>query len=425
MAAEDVQGLGFLDKKIQGSSPLSLHEYAKKNNVRFFLISFVDLLGVLRSKLVPSNAIRDMEVAGAGFAGYAAHFDMTAAYPDMFAIPDPASIILLPWKDGVAWVASDLYMHGALVKQAPRQVLKAQVERAQEKGYILKTGVECEFFLLSSASDCSLSDVNDKAVKPCYEQDANGQFEINWEYDDCLITADRHVFFKFMVKSIAEKHGFKATFMPKPFLQRTGNGAHCHASLWDASGTINLFHDNTGDLGLSKLAYEFVGGILANAKALTAFLNPTVNSYKRIDGRTTTSGSSWAPCTISYTGNNRTHMLRIPDAGRFELRLPDGAVNPYLLQAAILACGLQGIDNHMDPGPRCDWNGHMPPEGAKKLQTLPTSLIDALQNLAASKTLKTDLGDDFVESYLKLQMERWKSYTSHLSQWEIDNTLDC
>ncbi|CAM6086901.1 unnamed protein product [Calypogeia fissa] len=433
---------------------VSLREYGTRRAIEYFLVSFVDLLGVVRSKLVPIAAIEQMQTGGAGFAGYAAHFDMTPADPDVFAFPDPSSVVQLPWNKRVAWVASDLYMHGKLVKQAPRQVLKEQISKGLKKGYRMKTGVECEFFLLSG-DGINVSDASDAASKPCYDQgslmrrfdiiselfkymevlgwkpyqadheDGNGQFEMNWEYDDCLKTADRHVFFKFMVKAIAEKHGFRATFMPKPFLNKTGNGAHCHVSMWDDSGERNLFHDQSGELGLSFLGYAFLGGVMANAKALCGILNPTVNSYKRIDGTTTASGSSWAPTSVSYSGNNRTHMLRIPDEGRFELRLPDGAANPYLMQAVILASGLHGIENKLDPGPRSDWNGHLPPPAGQKLQFLPNNLLDALQQLSASEQLREALGVELIESYIKLKMDQWKSYAGHLSQWELDNTLDC
>eukprot|EP00850_Spirogloea_muscicola_P002119 SM000008S22208 [mRNA] locus=s8:439452:443279:+ [translate_table: standard] len=440
------------------ASPPSLAAYAEERGVRYFLVSFMDLFGVQRSKLVPAPAIGGVQRGGAGFAGFATYLDMTPAHPDMFAMPDADAVFQLPWKKEVAWVAADLVMDNKLVDQAPRNVLKAQVAALKDMGLEMKTGVECEFFLLNGANE--VADTKDVAEKPCYDQaalmrqyevvtevceymtelgwkpyqmdheDGNGQFEFNWEYNNSLVTADRHTFFKFMMKSVAEKHGLKATFMPKPFENRTGNGAHCHISLWNNMGT-NVFEDEHGELGLSSLAYNFIGGVLANAKllmppravqALCAFTNPTVNSYKRTSGATTASGSSWAPCTISYTGNNRTHMLRIPDTDRFEFRLADGAVNPYLLQASLL--GLEGIEQKSDPGPRADWNGHVPhPE--MKLQTLPDNLLDALRELSSSEVLKRRLGEQFVESYVKLRMQQWRSYSSQLSKWELDNTLDC
>ncbi|KAG0602769.1 hypothetical protein M758_10G039700 [Ceratodon purpureus] len=248
------------------------------NELGVWQVSYVDLLGVVRSKLVPSAAIGAMQKVGAGFAGYAAHFDMTAADPDMMAVPDAKSVIKLPWTEGVAWVASDVCMNGTPVLQSPRHVLRNQIEKAEKKGLRMKTGVECEFFLLTNGVETEIADVKDVASKPCYDQgalmrhftvisellehmetlgwkpyqadheDGNGQFELNWEYDDCLATADKHTFFKFMAKSVAEKHGFRATFMPKPFVNKTGNGAHCHVSVWNPDGSSNLFHDKDGEL---------------------------------------------------------------------------------------------------------------------------------------------------------------------------------
>ena len=185
-------------------------------------------------------------------------------------------------------------------------------------------------------------------------EDANGQFEINWDFNDALTTADQHSFFKFMVKEIAEKHGLRATFMPKPFSNLTGNGCHVHISVWDKKGLDNHFDDSEGELGLSSDAYHFIGGLIKHGEAMVAITNPTVNSYKRINAPPTLSGATWSPSSITYGGNNRTHMIRIPDAGRIEFRLADGAANPYLLQAVILAAGLDGLDKKLDPGKRLD-----------------------------------------------------------------------
>jgi glutamine synthetase len=255
-------------------------------------------------------------------------------------------------------------------------------------------------------------------------EDASGQFEMNWTYDDALVTADRHVFFKFMVKQFAEQHGVRATFMPKPFMHLTGNGCHAHVSLWDRAGEVNLFADPAGELGLAALAYRFLGGILAAAEPLAALFTPTVNSFKRINAAPTRSGATWSPNTISYGGNNRTHMVRIPEPGRFELRLMDGAANPYLLQAGILAAGLDGIAHRRDPGPRLDINMYEPgavPDGTRRL---PLNLLDALRAFDASEMLRQALGDSFVDSYVKLRMAEWDNYMRHLTEWERERTLD-
>jgi len=429
-------------------------ELAKQHDLKYFLIAFVDLFGGMRAKLVPATAMDSVAKSGAGFAGFAAWFDMTPADPDVLVMPDMDTLTLLPWKPGVAWVTGDLYMGGKPVAQNPRQVLKGLIARAAEQGVELKTGVECEYFLISP-DGTAISDPADQQAKPCYDQqalmrryeivaeicdamislgwkpyqndheDANGQFEMNWEFDTALKTADRHAFFKFMVKSIAEKHGYKATFMPKPFANLTGNGCHVHASLWSTKDGSNVFEDESGELGLSKTAYHFIGGLVHSAEAVCAITNPTVNSYKRINAPRTLSGATWSPNTVTYGGNNRTHMIRIPDAGRFEFRLPDGAVNPYLLPAALLAAGLDGMANSRDPGPRLDIN--MYTEGAKvpKAKQLPLNLLDALRALEASAVLKDQLGEAVVGSYLKLKHSDWNEHCRQLTEWERQMTLDC
>jgi len=233
------------------------------------------------------------------------------------------------------------------------------------------------------------------------------------------------VFFKFMVKSIAELHGLRATFMPKPFADLTGIGCHAHVSLWNKSGKKNLFHDAKGELGLSSLAYDFLGGVIQSAASLTAIFNPTVNSYKRINGTITQSGATWSPNAISYSGNNRTHMVRIPDAGRFELRLMDGAVNPYLLQAGVLAGGLDGIANKRDPGQRLDINMYTDSHKIKNLRKLPANLLDAIRLFDKNGIMRSAFGDEFVDSYVKLKLDEWKRFCRSVTPWELDNTLDC
>jgi glutamine synthetase len=254
-------------------------------------------------------------------------------------------------------------------------------------------------------------------------EDANGQFEMNWDYADALVTADRHAFFKFMVKSIAEKHGLRATFMPKPFASLTGNGCHTHVSLW--KGGKNLFADPKGELGLSKLGYQFIAGLLQSAEAMAAITNPTVNSYKRINAPRTTSGATWSPNSVTYTGNNRTHMIRIPDDGRFEFRLPDGAANPYLLQASIVAAGLDGIRNAREPGKRLDINMYTHGDTVKNAKKLPLNLLDALRSFEKSPVLKHALGTEFIAAYTRLKTDEWNDYTRQLTDWERQTTLDC
>ena len=440
--------------------PKNLSQIAKQKKIKYFLISFVDLFGVLRSKLVPAQAIGAMQKDGAGFAGFATWLDMTPADSDVFGIPDPNSLIQLPWNKEVGWLASDLYMDGKPVKASPRVMLKEQIKKMSQKKLQMKSGVECEYFLISEDGS-SIADKRDIQSKPCYDQsalmrrydlikeicdcmlemgwkpyqndheDANGQFEMNWDYSDALVTADRHVFFKYMVKTLAEKHGLRATFMPKPFSNLTGNGCHAHVSVWN--GKINKFLDNKDKLGLSKLAYNFLGGIMNNTQALSAFFNPTINSYRRINAPPTKSGATWSPSSISYTGNNRTHMIRIPDKGRFELRLMDGSANPYLLQAGIIAAGLEGINKRLNPGKPLHCNMYEDYKKYPKLKKLPNDINQAMNMLKNSKSLSQAFGSDVIKSYIKLKNSEIKNFRTKnkfnkrkpVSQWEKDNTLDC
>ncbi|GHF48045.1 type III glutamate--ammonia ligase [Seohaeicola zhoushanensis] len=430
-----------------------LAEFAKTNGVKYFMISYTDLFGGQRAKLVPAQAIADMQADGAGFAGFATWLDLTPAHPDMLAVPDPSGVIQLPWKKDVAWVPGICVMDGQPLEQAPRNVLARLVKEADAEGLRVKTGIEAEFFLLTPEGD-RISDPYDSAEKPCYDQqavmrrydviaeicdymlelgwgpyqndheDANGQFEMNWGFDDAMVTADRHSFFKFMVKSVAEKHGLRATFMPKPIEGLTGNGCHAHISVWDREGKVNAFADKTKELGLSDQGRTFLGGIMKHAEALAAITNPTVNSYKRINAPRTISGATWAPNTVTWTGNNRTHMVRVPGPGRFELRLPDGAANPYLLQAVIIAAGLSGVRCKADPGKRYDIDMYAEGHLVKDAPKLPLNLLDAIRNFDADAELKAMMGTGFAASYIKMKRQEWMSYVSHFSQWEKDNTLD-
>jgi len=438
----------------------NLFKIAKSKKIKYFLISFVDLFGVLRSKLVPAHAIKDMQKSGAGFAGFAAWLDMTPADADMFAIPDPDSLIQLPWNKEVGWLASDLWMNGKPVEASPRIMLKKQIKELSKQGLKMKSGVECEYFLISQ-DGTSIADLRDTQSKPCYDQsalmrrydlikeicdsmiemgwgpyqndheDANGQFEMNWDYSDCLVTADRHAFFKFMVKTLSEKHGLRATFMPKPFENLTGNGCHAHVSVW--KGKKNIFLDNSDNLGLSKIAYNFLGGVIKNAESLSAFFNPTINSYRRINAPPTKSGATWSPSSISYTGNNRTHMIRIPDPGRFELRLMDGSANPYLLQAGVLAAGLHGLQNKINPGKPLYCNMYTDYKKYPNLPKLPDNLDQSLEKLKNNKKMNNFFGKDVISSYLKLRNSEIKEFKQKenfnkkesITKWERINTLDC
>eukprot|EP00931_Biecheleriopsis_adriatica_P069987 TRINITY_DN43794_c0_g1_i1.p1 TRINITY_DN43794_c0_g1~~TRINITY_DN43794_c0_g1_i1.p1 ORF type:complete len:471 (-),score=101.21 TRINITY_DN43794_c0_g1_i1:27-1418(-) len=443
-----------------------LRQAAQQRGIEFFLVAFVDIKGQLRTKMVPAEAIGQIQKSGAGFAPAATWHDYGPQAADLVAIPDPTTLVQIPFQPELAMVMGDCYIAGKRVDQSPRWILKDQIEKAAKQGYVFKTGVEPEFFVLSAEGEPAVSDPKDVAQKPCYDaqammrryallgditktlnacgfgvyqadhEDAIGQFEINWHYQDCMTTADQLVFFKWVVKTLSERHGYRATFMPKPFANLAGNGCHIHCSLW--SGEKNIFEvDGASCAGplpgmmLSETAWHFLGGVLKKAPALCAITNPTVNSYKRLNGTTTASGASWSPNRVSWSGNNRSHMVRVPDSDRFEVRLADGATNPYLLPAAILAVGLWGIDTKADPSNyffHPDVNMYEIPDGAPELSritSLPRNLLDATRTLQADTDLPALLGREFLQAFAKLQSDDWTAYCGHLTALEIETTLDC
>ncbi len=436
----------------------NLEKIAKQKKIKYFLVTFVDLFGVQRAKLVPTRAIGEMQKTGAGFGGFATHLDLSFSEPDMFALPDPDSLIQLPWQPDIGWLASDLVMNDEFMDQCPRVILKNQINNLDKLNLKMMTGVECEFFILNE-DGTEVADNRDDALKPCYDvaalmrrfdvlseicdsmiklgwkpyqndhEDANGQFEMNWDYTDCLTTADRHVFFKFMVKSIAEKYGLRATFMPKPFSQLTGNGCHAHVSVWDKKKKKNLFHDTCDQLGLSKMGYQFIGGIMKSVDSFAAWLNPCLNSYERLNAKTTNSGSTYSPTAVTYSGNNRTHMIRIPDEGRFEFRAADGAVNPYLLQSGIIAMGLDGIKNKRSPGKRIDINMYTQGQKLKRVKKLPNSLEQAIKKFSNDTIVKKSIGAKVVSKYVKLKKRELKEFSqvgeANKESWMRKNIIDC
>ena len=431
-----------------------LAELAKELKLDFFLVSYTDLLGGTRAKLVPAAKITTAATDGACFAPFASNLGLGPDAHDIAAIPDPNSLIVLPWQPNVGWLASDIYLDGELFPAAPRVILQRVLQQCQQLGYDYKTGVEAEFFLLKQdEAGYQIADSKDTAVRPCYDQlnlmrqfdfistvvgyleqlgwepyqcdheDANGQFEINWTYSDALVTADRHVFFKYMVKTLAEQRGLTATFMPKPFGQLTGNGAHLHISLWNDGA--NAFANTADEMGLAPIAYEFLAGILAHGRGLAALCGPTINSYRRIGATTTTSGSTWSPRYISYGGNNRTHMIRIPEAGRFECRLVDGAANLYLAQAGILAAGIEGMAKNLSAGARLDENMFVRGLEFPDLPLLPTSLLEALQCLEQDSLLMTTLGEQAAKTFLDFKYQEWNTHNSQVTAWERAQYINC
>ena len=440
-----------------------LRRRAEQDNIEFFLAMFVDLHGKPCAKAVPVEAFDLLMDGGAGFAGYAAgDLGQTPADPDISAVPDPASYTPLPWKPGLAVVHCDPYVDGKPWPYAPRVILRRMLdELAETRGWTLKTGTELEYSLLRRTPDGTLefADALDTSHKPCYEikgltrmwdhlsavsknlnqlgwgnyandhEDGTGQFENNWHYADALTTADRTIFFRYMIHMLAHDNGMVATFMPKPFRNVTGNGLHIHQSLWDADGEP-LFADDGGGLGLSALGRHYLAGLIEHGRASSALICPTVNSYKRIGLAASSSGATWAPAYVAHGGNNRTLLMRVPEGGRIEHRGVDGAANPYLAAAALLASGMDGINRGLDPGPATDDNlFELPADEIRRrgIRQLPKTLERAVEEVVEDDVLRAALGKvsggDFIDYFATVKQREFDEYHSVVSDWEITRYL--
>jgi glutamine synthetase len=439
--------------------PVNWKSLVKDKTLEYFLCSFVELTGAPKAKLVPASAIGEVSKEGAGFAGFACGDVGQGPHdPDVCSIPDFSSLTVLPWKKNIAWVPGNLHVNGNPWPFCPRTVLARQIERARKLGYAMNAGVEPEFMLLKKNAGGGYDpwDGLDTLGKPCYDlralhrnldlmttligymqelgwepyandhEDANCQFEINWKYSEAMTTADRHTFFRWMVRTVAEQQGLWATFMPKPFGHLTGNGCHVHISLSKPGTAKNLFLDPSAEMGLSALGRAFMGGVLHHAKALSAIIAPTVNSYKRLIRGAPRSGATWAPVYVTYGAGNRTQMIRIPGPGRIELRAMDGAANPYLALAATLAAGLDGIEKSIDPGPANEGNLYEASEDelrARHIGFLPTTLEKALDAFEEDEVVRGALGSYYADLYVKVKREEWRQYNWTVSQWELDRYL--
>ncbi|HEV3263943.1 MAG TPA: type III glutamate--ammonia ligase [Acidimicrobiales bacterium] len=446
------------------ASPDELVDVLERDGIEFIFAMFVDLHGKPCAKLVPSSAVDQLMTDGAGFAGYAAGaMGQRPSSPDLIAVPDISSYMAAPWQPGLAIIQCDPTVEGELWPYAPRVILRRQLELLDNAGLALKVGAEVEYFLVRREADGSISvaDALDVADAPCYDaraltrmyghltsvsrhmnalgwsnyandhEDANGQFEQNFQYADPFTTADRVIVFRYMVHSLASQAGMLATFMPKPFTNLTGNGLHMHLSLWDRDDR-SLFDDDTDvrGLGMSAVGYQFVAGLLDHAQALTAVTCPTVNSYKRLAAPAPNSGAAWSPVFATYGGNDRTHMLRIPDAGRVENRLIDGSANPYLAVAAQIAAGMDGVDRSLDPGgpSELDLLRLTPEEIAEHgLTAMPPTLLHALDHLEADPVLRTGLGKtsegDYVDYFVATKRAECDAAHAQVTPWEIDRYL--
>lgn len=432
--------------------------YLLAQGVGYVLAQFVDIHGVAKAKSMPVAHLETMLKEGAGFAGFAIWgVGIEPHGPDFMAVGDLKTLSLVPWQPGLARMVCEGHVHGEPWPCDSRVALRQQIARLSARGWTLFTGLEPEFSLLRRGVGGTLEpcDPSDTLAKPCYDykglsrtrvflerlsdamrkvgidvyqidhEDANGQFELNYTYADCLTSADHFIFFKMAASEIAHELGLVCSFMPKPFANRPGNGMHMHLSIGD--GKRNLFQDKDDPRGLelSTLAYHFLGGLLAHAPALTALCAPTVNSYKRLVVGRSLTGATWAPAYISYGDNNRSSMVRIPK-GRLELRLPDGSANPYLATAAVIAAGLDGIERQLDPGaPRnvnlYDWSEAQLKEAGIGL--LPQNLSVALDALEADPVVRGALGP-LAGEFLKLKRMEWLEYMRHVSDWEVKTYLE-
>jgi glutamine synthetase len=449
-------------------TPKSVEEVRKlvdKMGIEFIFAQFVEMYGKPNAKLVPAAHLEDLFSDGAGFAGFAAgEIGQGPNDPDLAAMPDPASFTPVPWQPNLARFACDIYVEGEPWPFCPRIILKRQLERAKSMGYVFKTGQEAEFFLTRKNDDGSISvaDPLDTLDRPCYDmkalsrqfdfistlsnyqsqlgwdnyandhEDANGQFESNFQFADALTTADRVIFFRYMVHMMAQARGLQATFMPKPFANLTGNGLHMHMSLWDPETDTPLFEDENDPrgLGISELGYHFLGGVLKHASAYIAVTASTVNSYKRLIVGAPTSGATWSPAFITYGRNNRTQMIRTPAPGRFEDRTIDGAANPYLAATVILAAGLDGIENKMDPGDPNEENMYEMSAAERTrrgIDVLPSTLLDSTRNLQKDDVLREALGHtphgDYIDYFVDVKQREFKEYHDRVSDWEVNKYL--
>jgi len=439
----------------------ALKSSLEQQGIKYALASFVDIHGMCKAKAVPLSHLGQMMAGSELFTGAALDgVPQAISDEEVATMPDPDSATILPWNPEIVWFASDLYLSGKPFSACCRSILKNVLADAANMGFRFNLGIETEFFILkdSEGQPVPISD-RDILDKPCYDvqtlldnftwvseiveamnqlgwdvfsfdhEDVNGLFETDFTYCDALKMADRLTFFRLMVKEIARKHGYFATFMPKPFANRTGSGAHYNMSLADLKTGENLFYDPEDKRGckLSELGYQFIAGILRHAPAICATIAPTVNSYKRLVPRGSMSGFTWAPVYICYGNNNRSNMLRIPLAGgRVECRAADISSNLYLGAAMILAAGLEGIREGLDPGePHTEnmYDYSLPQLQEMGIQFLPRNLGEAVTAFAADPLSEKVMGPLMYQTYVDFKSQEWHEYHNHVSDWELQRYL--
>lgn len=445
----------------ESDSRMSGDTLAKKG-VKYLLPTYSDMHGRSKSKMVPIGHYERMMggselCTGAALEGV----PQDVSDEEIAAHPDPASCTILPWRPDTAWFASDLHCEGKPFEPCSRNILGRVLADAASMGYGVNVGIEAEFCVLRDAPGGGYVPLNARPdlVKPAYDvsrllenmpwldelvsamnqlgwgvysfdhEDAIGQFEIDFKYFDAKTMADRMVFFRLMADEIARRHGAFASFMPKPFGDRAGSGAHFNISMFKPGDKRNFFeseNDSRG-CGLSKIGYQFIAGVLRHLPAICAVVAPTVNSYKRLVPRGSRAGFTWAPIFVCYGGNNRTNTVRIPlGGGRVELRLPDASCNPYLGIAMTVAAGLEGIKEGLDPGePHAD---NMYLKTRQELDDigvsmLPRSLGEALDAFDADPLSRKVMGETMAGAWLEYKREEWHAYSVHVTEWEKERYL--
>ncbi len=441
-------------------TPIQAKKFFAKHNIRYVLAQFVDIHGAAKAKAVPVEHYDMIMSEGAGFAGFAVWgLGMTPDGPDFMGVGDGGTLSAVPWMPGYSRIVCDGHVRGVPYPYCSRVAAKRQLQKLADRGLTMWTGIEPEFMLLKRDEKGALGlvDPTDQLDKPCYDykglaraggivdeisrhmravgidvyqidhEDANGQFEVNYTYTDALKSADHYIFFKMAASEIARAHGAIATFMPKPFANRAGNGAHFHISLGTAKQK-NAFYDAKDKRGmkLSQLGYWFMGGLLKHANALAAICAPSVNSYKRLVVGRSLSGATWAPAFIAYGDNNRSACVRVP-GGRIEFRLPDGAMNPYLATAAIAAAGLDGIDNKIEPGEPLNINLYdltLEQIRDRGIGLLPQNLSAAVDALEQDEVVKAGIGAELAAEFIRIKRMEWIEYSRHVSDWESHRYLE-
>lgn len=435
-----------------------LTKFLQQRNVKYLIPSFVDMHGIPKTKMVPIAHLKRMLSGSEMFTGAALDgVPQDVADEEVAAYPDPQSCMIVPWRSDAAWFASDLWNCGKPFPACSRGILKRVLDQAEDMGFVVNCGIEAEFFVLQERED-GLRPVSplEDLKKPAYDavrlidnldgwlgetvdamnelgwdvysfdhEDGIGQFEIDFNYANALTMADRFVFLRVLTNEIARNHGCFSSFMPKPFADKAGSGAHYNFSLANPNGT-NLFSrdakEDSRGCGLSELGYQFIGGMMRHLPAIQAVASPTVNSYKRLIIKGSTSGYTWAPCFVSYGNNNRTNTIRIPaGGGRVELRSADSACNPYLGIAMTVAAGLEGIRNKIDPGEPHRENLYLKSDEDRLkngVKWLPRTLEEALDEFKNDALSRAVFGDLMFDAWLDFKRGEWLTYLNHVSDWE-------